>query len=311
MSLQDPLSIRQLEVFVALVEHGSFTQAARHLGLSQSTASGHMADLERRLKLRLVDRSRHGVTLTSAGSVLLKPARETLRAELNTRMSAAELTGLLRGQVSIGGSSIPSVYILPRHLAAFRSEHPEISLDLRTGNSREILESVQQGDIDIGVIGLKPPIKRLTSRVLGHDTLSLIVAPSHPFAQRQKVRLDEVAGQAMVLRSRGSGTRAAIIDALMQALPSTHPEVACEVGSTEAIKAAVRAGIGISFVSSLAIQDEIASGSLVRVDVESFAVHRPFYLVTRPDMHLSPASRAFRDLLESRARDGAREAAQS
>src|SRR5262245_23058217 len=110
MSVNDPLSIRQLEVFVALVEQGSFTKAARHLELSQSTVSGHMADLERRLGIRLVERDRNGVQPTAGGRALLLPARQALQAERGARMAVQELSGLLRGTLVVGGSTIPASY---------------------------------------------------------------------------------------------------------------------------------------------------------------------------------------------------------
>ena len=103
---EDPLSIRQIQVFVALTEQGSFTKAARYLRLSQSTVSGHISDLERRIGLRLVERDRSGVRPTDAGRMLLRPAREVLRSERSARMAMEELSGLLRGLLVVGGSTL-------------------------------------------------------------------------------------------------------------------------------------------------------------------------------------------------------------
>ena len=142
MAATDPLSIRQLEVFVALVEKESFTRAAQHLQLSQSTVSGHVADLERRLGVRLVERERSGVRTTAAGDALLRPAREVLQAERNARMSVEELSGLLKGSLVVGGSTIPASYLLPEIFARFHGEHPGVALRMLTGDSREIVDEL-------------------------------------------------------------------------------------------------------------------------------------------------------------------------
>ena len=141
-ALQEPLSIRQLEVFLALVEQGSFTRAARHLGLSQSTVSGHVADLERRLGARVVERARSGVRPTAAGTALLGPARQTLAAERSSRQAVEELTGLLGGRLVVGGSTIPATYLLPPIFASFHAAHPGVGLRVVTGDSRDILDRV-------------------------------------------------------------------------------------------------------------------------------------------------------------------------
>jgi DNA-binding transcriptional LysR family regulator len=295
VSRSEPLSIRQLEVFVALVDQGSFTRAARHLRLSQSTVSGHIADLERRLAARLVERERSGVVPTSAGKALLRPAREVLRAELGARMAVQELTGLLRGSLRVGGSTIPASYLLPALFGRFRELHPGISLQLVTGDSREIVERVLHADVEVGVVGLEPSLRELESAQIGEDRLILILPPDHPLARKKSVAVGDLANEPVVLRERGSGTRAATEEALAK-LSGGEPEVICEVGSTEALKAAVRSGLGVAFVSSLAVQDELGTGGLATVRVRGFAVRRAFFLVTRRESLLSPAARAFREV---------------
>jgi DNA-binding transcriptional LysR family regulator len=295
----DPLSIRQIEVFVALVEQGSFTSAARHLQLSQSTVSGHIADLERRLGVRLVERERQGVRLTPAGDALIGPAREVLQAERTARMSVDELAGLLKGSLAVGGSTIPASYILPGLFARFHAEHPAIRLLLRTGDSREILECIRGADLEIGVVGAPPGDDSLQGVPIGEDRLVLVVAPGHPLAGKRKVRAKDLLDLPLVTREEGSGTRVVAERALAELLDEESVDrvpVACEVGSTEALKAAVRAGLGMAFVSDLAVRDDLEHGALRAVELDGFRVGRPFYLVSRAKASLSPAARAFRDL---------------
>jgi len=299
MSVNDPLSIRQLEVFVALVEQGSFTKAARHLELSQSTVSGHMADLERRLGVRLVERERSGVRPTPAGRALLLPARQALQAERGARMAVQELSGLLRGTLVVGGSTIPASYILPALFGRFHKDHPGVSLRLLTGDSRDVLEQVRHATIEIGMIGSAPDVADVLSAKIGEDSLTLVAGSDHPLAGRVQVQAADLLQYAMVMREEGSGTRAATAQALRKLL---GPEgmaklsIACEVGSAEAQKAAVRAGLGLAFVSNLAIKDDLSHGTLVALRLRGFDVRRSFHLISRAEDLLSPAAKAFRSM---------------
>lgn len=300
MANTDPLSIRQLEVFVALYDQRSFTKAARFLGLSQSTVSGHMADLERRLGLRLVSRSRTGIEPTAAGEALLPPARQVLNSERHARMAVAELTGLLRGSLVIGGSTIPADYVIPSVLGRFHDEHPGVKLLMRAGDTQEIVDLVASGEVDVGIIGAPPLAKGLSSFTLGEDRLVLIVPPAHEFAERKSVSLKDVAGQRIVGREEGSGTQRTILEALAQAGLDDDLEIVCRVGSTSAVKACVRAGLGVSFVSELAIADEAKAGTVALVPVRGFTVQRSFHVVHRDIAEMSPAGRALIGLLQKK-----------
>ncbi len=299
MSVNDPLSIRQLEVFVALVEQGSFTKAARRLELSQSTVSGHMADLERRLGIRLVERDRNGVEPTAGGRALLLPARQALQAERGARMAVQELSGLLKGTLVVGGSTIPASYLLPGIFGRFHKKHPGLSLRLVTGDSREILDRIRRAELEVGMVGAPPDGGELKCVKVGEDSLTLVVAPDHPLAGRSAVQGSDLLQHPFVMREEGSGTRAATMQALRRLLGSDASgrlSIACEVGSAEAQKAGVREGLGIALVSSLAIRDELGHGTLVALRVKGFDIRRQFHLVSRPEDLLSPAAKAFREI---------------
>ena len=297
----DPLSIRQLEIFVTLVEHGSFTRTARHLGLSQSTVSGHMADLERRLGVRLVDRERSGVAISREGEVLLPAVREALRAERHARRAAEELLGLLRGRLVVGGSTIPAAYLLPPPLAAFRQAFPDVEIVLKSGDSLEMAEAVRCAEVDIAWIGEARASGAVCAGLhvdtTPGDTLQCAVAPGHPLAEEASVRIQDLQAHAMVRREPGSGTQAAVDDAMealdagaAQALP-----VSCTVGTTDAVKACVRAGLGYAFLSDLAVRDEVRMGVLHVVPIEGLNIGRRFQIVHRPLARMAPAGRLFRE----------------
>ncbi len=293
----DPLSMRQLEVFVALVEQGSFTRAARHLGLSQSTVSGHMADLERRLGSRLVDRDRTGVRVTAAGDVLIQHARDVLRAEQNARMAVAQLNGLLTGRLTVGASSIPAIYLLPLHLADFHERHPEVGLHVETGDSDSIRSAVSAGAVDIGVVGSDDADAGLPHTKIAGDRVVLIAPANHALAGCGSVSLNDVSRFPIIMRESGSGTRAAVLGAVNVKAQPFPRRVSCTVGSTEAAKAAVRAGLGLSWVSHLSVREDVQHGVFAIIDVDDIQIARPFYVVTRAEELVSPAGRMFRDEL--------------
>lgn len=299
VAADEPLSLRQLEVLTALVDYASFTRAARALGLSQSTVSGHIAELEQRLALRLVDRDRSGVKPTPAGRSVLRHAREALRAELHVRMAAAELSGSMQGVLVLGASTIPAVYLVPRYLARFRAENPKVRVEVRTGDSRDVTEMVAQGEADAGIVGSEPRTRGVDSEPVGSDHLVLVTRPDDPLLDRNPLTVDDIQGLPLVVREVGSGTR----DAMLQGLGLSHApqrlQVALEVGSTEAVKAAVKNGLGPSFVSDLAARDDLAAGTLVQVEVEGFDVERTFWLAVRDGSRIPPVARAFRDAVRA------------
>jgi len=293
----DPLSLRQIAVFVALIDERSFTRAAKSLGLSQSTVSGHVADLERRLGVRLVERERGGVRPTAAGSALIRPARDMLQAERNARMALHELSGLMQGDLRVGASTIPASYLLPRLLAKFHEEHPDIRLTVETGDSAQIIARVRDADLEVGIVGKKPDDASVNAMAVADDRLVLVVAADS--SVKSRVDAMDLLSMPLVTREKGSGTREASMSALRSLLSDKTGDLSesCQVGSTEAQCAAVAAGLGAALISSLAAKADVERGVLREVRVKGLDVRRTFYVVTRPDEYLSPAGRAFRAIL--------------
>ena len=145
----------------------------------------------------------------------------------------------------------------------------------------------------MGVVGIQPRGRGLQSQRVAGDELVMIASPDHPFAERDIVGREDIMKEAIVMREPGSGTREVMLESLGFKGSERDLDVVCHVGSTEAVKAAVRAGLGISFVSSLAVRDEIAAATLSVTPVRGLSARRDFYLVARDPQHLSPAGRAF------------------
>ncbi|MGH7326127.1 MAG: selenium metabolism-associated LysR family transcriptional regulator [Candidatus Rokuibacteriota bacterium] len=296
------MDLRRLEVFVKVAELGSFSRAAEALYLTQPTVSEHVRALEEDLGVQLLDRLGRGATPTPAGEVLLGYARRILVLMREARQAIDRFQGRMSGHLVVGGSSIPGEYVLPALIGQFKAKYPEISISLRVGSSRDVSEWVEEGRVEIGVVGARPSGRTLVARELMADEMVIIVSADHPWSGRESVRLADVATEPLILRERGSGSR----DALERALAAAGTDVgafrvAGEMGSTQAVKQAVRAGVGIALISKRAVEDECRARLLWCVKVQDLNVSRSFHLVTHRERTRSPLAQAFLEYVESQA----------
>jgi DNA-binding transcriptional LysR family regulator len=300
------MDLRRLEVFVKVAELGSFSRAAEALFLTQPTVSEHVQALEQEVGVPLLDRLGRGALPTPAGELLLGYARRILRLTQEARQAIDQFQGRMSGELIVGGSTIPGEYVLPALIGQFKGKYPDISISLRVGSSRQVSEWVEQGHVEIGVVGARPPSRALQSRELMADEMVLVVSADHPWTARKSVTLKDVMQEALILRERGSGSREALERALAHAgLDLTAFRVAGEMGSTQAVKQAVRAGVGIALISKRAVEDECRARLLWCVKVRDLSVTRAFHLVTHRDRTRSPLAQAFLELVESQAAEGA------
>jgi DNA-binding transcriptional LysR family regulator len=302
----DSMDLRRLEVFAKVAELGSFSRAAEALFLTQPTVSEHVRALEEELGVQLLDRLGRGATPTPAGQLVLGYAQRILALGRQTRQALDQFLGRMSGQLVVGGSTIPGEYVLPALLGQFKAKYPDISLSLLIASSRRVSEWVEEGRVEIGVVGAEPESRALRSRPLMADEMVLAVPADHPWATRKSVVLDDVRREPLILRERGSGSRAAFERALASAnLDLSSFRVVGELGSTQAVKQAVRAGVGISVISKRAVEDECRARLLACVKVRDLAVSRSFYLVTHRDRTRSPVAQAFVEFVESQATEPA------
>lgn len=300
------MDLRRLEVFVKVAELRSFSRAAEALFLTQPTVSEHVRALEEDLGVQLLDRLGRGAVPTRAGDLLLEYAHRVLVLMREARQAIDQFQGRLIGELEVGGSTIPGEYILPALIGQFKAKYPEVSIRLRVGASQQVSEWVQEGRVEIGMVGARPDSRALVARELLADRLVIIVPPDHPWSSRQSVTLADVRTEPLVLRERGSGTRQALERALAEAGTDLSAlRVAGEMGSAQAVKQAVRAGLGVSLVSRLAVEDECRARLLVCLAVRDLGVSRSFHLVTHRDRSRSPLAQAFLEFVESQARERA------
>jgi DNA-binding transcriptional LysR family regulator len=294
------MDLRRLEVFAKVAELGSFSRAADALFLTQPTISEHVRALEVELGLSLLDRLGRGAIPTPAGRVLLEYARRMLKLAEEARQAVDHFQGRMSGTLLLGGSTIPGEYVLPALIGQFKAKYPDIAINLRVGSSRQVSEWVDEGRVEIGVVGARPALRTLVARELMTDELVVVVPAGHPFTTRKSIGLADVQSEPLVMREPGSGSRDAVERALSEAGTDLDAfRIAGEIGSTQAIKQAVRAGVGITIMSRRAVEDECRAGLLHCVKVRDLKVARSFYLITHRERTRSPLAEAFVAFVES------------
>lgn len=288
------MDLRRLEVFAKVAELGSFSRAAEALFLTQPTVSEHVRALEDELGVQLLDRLGRTTTTTPAGQLLLGYARRILALARDARQAIDQFQGRMSGQLAIGGSTIPGEYVLPALLGRFKARYPDISISLLVGSSRQVSAWVEEGRVEVGVVGAHPASRALAAQPFMPDELVVVVPAGHPWAGRADVSLADVKAEPLVVRERGSGSREALERALAEVGASLSAfRVEGEMGSTQAVKQAVRAGVGVAIISRRAVLDECRAGLLTCVRIRDLDVSRSFYLVTHRERTRSPLAEAF------------------
>jgi len=293
------MDIKRLAVFCKVVELRSFTQAAREVNLSQPTVSEHIRLLEQAFEEKLVDRLGREVLPTPIGQILYRYAREIIRVRDEAVQAIDEFKGKLSGTLVLGASTIPGAYLLPHPVENFKKLHSAIKIQLQISGTASIINKVLDGSVEIGIVGALPKDQRLRSEEIFADELTLAVYPAHPWAKREGINSQELHAEPFILREYGSGTRQVMTDALEKAGISVESlDQVAEMGSSEAVKQAIKAGMGISILSSLSIEEDIQYQTLIRVPVTDISMHRPFYLIQRHKRELSPPAAAFLSYLQ-------------
>ncbi len=296
------MDLRALEVFCKIVELRSFSRAAEAVLLTQPTVSGHIKGLETELGLRLFDRAGKTVTPTRAGEILYGYARRILALREEAQQAINEHKGGLKGHLALGASTIPGAYILPSVVAAFKREHPEVTISLHISGSRDIVRGVIDGTCEVGMVGARFEEGRVHYEPFAQDELVLAVQAAHPWASRSMVRLTELAGQPFIMRERGSGTRKVMEQALIDhAVDPDSLRVVLEVTGNEAVRQALKAGAGISVISRRAIEDEIRHKMVAALRLQGVRLVRDFFLVTHKSRSRSPLAKAFLSFMEQSA----------
>lgn len=280
------ITLRQLAVFTEVLKSGSTTQASQVLALSQSAVSAALADLEGQLGVQLFDRVGKRLVLNEHGRLLYPKALALLE-------QAGEIEQLFRhdgGALRIAASSTIGNYMLPAMMARYRQDFPATPLELNVGNSQDVISAVADFRVDLGLIEGPCHMPELVTQPWLEDELVVFAAPDNPLT-RQPLTLATLAEAPWILRERGSGTREVLDHLLLAHLP--HFQLVMELGNSEAIKHAVRHGIGISCLSRRVIAEQLDSGALVALSVPLPPMIRTLHLIHHRQKHISNALQRF------------------
>jgi DNA-binding transcriptional LysR family regulator len=270
----------RLRVFRIVAEELSFTRAADRLFLTQPAVTMQIKNLEEDLDLRLFDRTGQKIALTAAGRTLYGYARRIADLCLEAEQQLAALKGETRGQLALGASTTIAQYLLPRLAGDFLAAFPAVQLSILSGNTEEIVCALLEGRIGIGLIEGPPGRTDVRCESFVEDEILLVVPPSHEWASTGPIEAPLLKQARIILRERGSGTRQVVEDALRRArLDVKKMQIVLDLDSTEAIKSAITAGLGIGFVSRWALSKELVLGLLRTVPLKGLRIHREFQFV--------------------------------
>lgn len=288
-------TLHALALFAAVVEHGTMTAAAEAVGISQPAISVQVQALQRYYGTPLLTRAGRGVVPTDAGRLVATYAQRVLRLVDELGRTVADLEGLATGRLVIGASSTVGEQLLPAYLGRFHAAHPGVELEVRIGNTNEITSLVVARALDFAFVGQQPSDPKLVADPVFSDKVVAFVAPGDLLLRERRLVAASLTGRQFVLRERGSATRDLALRCLRDA--DCAPGHIIELGSNEAVKRAVEAGLGIGLLSTHAIGAERQAGMLKDLPLEGWACHRSFWLIRRLDRSFTRPERAFLALL--------------
>jgi DNA-binding transcriptional LysR family regulator len=294
MSLANRVTLKQLRTLIAVADTGSFTLAARLLHVTQPAVSMQVQELEALVGEVLLD-GRRSFRLTPAGEILVRRAREVVYALDLAEVELKANKGVASGTVTVAAVTTAE-YFVPRLLAAFGAAYPEISFRLSVHNRAGMTELLRERRTDLVIMGEPPPGFDLRRIPFAADRMSFVAAPDHPLAERRRIPPGALAGERLLLREQGSGTRAN-----MERFLRAHGVKllrADEMGSNETLKQAAMAGMGVAFLSHHAFAMEAEAGRLVRLDVRGTPVEREWNLLVQVDRQPSLALAALLEFLQ-------------
>jgi DNA-binding transcriptional LysR family regulator len=292
------LNTKSLRIFVEVANTGSFSAAARNLGLTQPAVSFQIRTLEKEYDNTLIDRSMGHCRLTEAGSAFLKKAQGILDKEEELQREMMERRSEISGQVNIAASNIPGEYILPYILTRFRQRFPLTDPQLVITDSGRVLESGRAGEVDLGATGYYEEDERLEYGVLCEDRLVFIAPPDHPLTKHKNMKPRDLEGEELLWREEGSGTRSHMNRILVDLGLEKTIEGSIGLGSTMAVIQAVAAGAGISLISLWAADAYIRLGKVAELNLKGHDFKRQFFHVTLRRRPSSPQTSALLKLLE-------------
>ena len=287
-------TLRQLQVFLAVARRENVSHAAKDLGMSQSAVSGALADLEHQFDIQLFERVGKRLRVSDLGRALRARAEALYEQarEFEARLASQNDIGVLR----VGATLTIGNYLTAPLMARFVSEQPGAHVTLHVANTAEIARKLLNFEIDVGMVEGELQQDELEVTRWCDDELLVFCAPSHPFARKRTLSDRDLCQADWIVREPGSGTRQAFEHAMHGIFPELH--IALELQHTEAIKSAVKAGLGLGCVSRVALDDALRHRSLIHCKVPQRDFRRQFYFVLHKKKHRSAAIERWRETCE-------------
>jgi DNA-binding transcriptional LysR family regulator len=297
---KDGMDDHKLKVFCTVAETKSFSKTSEIIHLTQPAVSLQIQALEEVYETKLFDRSSSTVTLTPSGEILYRYAKEILSLYANAEKDIGELIGLVKGSISIGASSTIGNYLLPGVITDFKRAHLKIKVHLLVGNTKRVVELLNSGNIDLGLVEGDVTRQKMVVEKLIPDELLLVVPSYHPWAKKKEISIGELTKEPFIFREGGSGTRQMIEKFLAKhGITPQDMKISMVLGSTEAIKEAVENGLGVSILSRWAARKEIRYGSLHFLRIKEEKMLREFSLIINKNSVSSHAVDEFLTYLKS------------
>jgi DNA-binding transcriptional LysR family regulator len=291
------LDFRQLEAFVQVAAHHSFSRAAEALHLTQPSITARIQALERELGEQMFERSGRGVRLTDAGTTFLPYAERMLQMLGEAKESVEEVHSLQAGSLRLGSALTISTYVLPRILRTFHSRYPGVEVMVYTGRSEQVLNMLLSDEVQVGLVRslIHPDVETVD---LYDDEVILVANPDHPFAANRQATIEEVSSQPVILADRGSSYYGLIHGLFRQA--GVVPNVAMELDSMEATKRMVEEGLGIALLPRVCLERELKQGLLAEVTITNApAISRQIALIYRKSRKQARTVQALLEVLRA------------
>jgi DNA-binding transcriptional LysR family regulator len=292
-----PFTLQQLRILKAVATEKNFTKAAAVLYLSQPSLSKQIKTLEKNLDTLLINRERNKISLTESGKVLLQYSERILALCEESCRALIDLKNGDRGNLTVGASQTIGTYLMPRILALFAQNYPQIDLKVQVNSTRIIAKNIINREIDIAVVGgeISDDLKKnLTIQPFVYDELSLIISKSHPFAKKKKINKEDLYCLDFITLNSNSTIKKFIDNILIQnQIETKQLKTILQLNSIEGIKTAVSLGLGAAFVSSSAIEKEIKLQTIAIIKIDNIKINRKLSIISNPECYKSKAFEFF------------------
>ncbi len=294
------MEFNQLESFLSVVKHKSFSKAAKELYLTQPTISNNIQILEKELKTTLLDRKSKTITLTHSGKAFYKYAVELINIREQAKFNIMEQSDKIEGKIEINASSIPEQYVLPYIIKDFTKIYPQVSFSITQKNSKDIVDDIIKGRHNFGIVGAKYSSRMLEYIDFYEDELVLAVPNNENYSMHNDTPLDIdiLFSERFIFRKEGSGTRRLIEQYLLtKDISLDDLNIVSLIDSNEMIKKMIELELGVSFVSEISIKNEIDLGLIKPLRIRGLDLKRKFYFVYCKNRTLSPVVEVFKNFL--------------